>query len=71
MVTYNYDTQGWETGQRAERLRAEQLREELELIEGPRGREYLAFTGSTESPGDVALRIRDEIETIDFLLRHR
>jgi hypothetical protein len=48
---------------------AEQLREELELIEGPRGQEYLTYAGSTESPADVALRIRDEIETVDFLIR--
>jgi len=61
MATYNYDTQGWETGQRAERLRAEQLREELELIEGPRGQEYLTFTGSTETADVVASRIRAEM----------
>ena len=61
MTTYDYNTQEWKTGQRAERLRAEQLREELELIEGPRGQEYLAFTGSTESPGAVASRIRAEM----------
>ena len=48
---------------------AERLREELELIEGPRGWEYLENAGSTECPADVALRIRDEIETVDFLIR--
>lgn len=71
MTTYDYDAQEWNTGQKAERLRADQLREELELIEGARGQEYLTFTGSTETTETVASRIRAEIETIDFLLRHR
>ena len=61
MTAYNYSTQEWATGRAGDRVRLEQLYEELAIIEGPRGREYLTFTGSTETTETVASRIRAEI----------
>ena len=66
MATYNYNTQEWETGQEADRVRLEQLREELAIIEGPKGADYLAFTGSTETTDVVASRIRAEILSFKY-----
>ena len=61
MTAYNYSTQEWATGRAGDRVRLEQLYEELAIIEGPRGREYLTFTGSTETTETVASRIRAEM----------
>ena len=66
MPTYNYNTQEWETGLSGWRVRIEQLREELAIIEGPKSAEYLAFTGSTETPDVVAARIRAEILSFKY-----
>jgi hypothetical protein len=43
MNAYDYDEQRWLQGESARQLRLRQLREELELLSGPRGADYAAF----------------------------
>jgi len=45
-TSYNYSTQCWVTGSEANRTRANQLRTELATLKGPKGTEFLRFTGS-------------------------
>lgn len=44
-VAYDYDAQRWITGESAEKLRQEQLRDELDLLMSMRGEEFARFIG--------------------------
>ncbi len=45
-TAYDYERQCWVTGEAGVRVHREHLRDELALLQGPRGAEYLRFTGS-------------------------
>lgn len=45
MTAFDYNTQKWVTGPEAKTLRAEQLKQEIALLESARGSEYLVFLG--------------------------
>jgi len=43
-TAYNYATQQWTQGAEAETLLIEQLRDTLELLEGPNGPQFFSYT---------------------------
>lgn len=56
-AAYDYAKQRWVTGAEGARLNAEQLRREVEILEGVRGTEFLRMLGMTESlPTAIAAR---------------
>ena len=55
MNAYDYDKQEWVDGDEARRVRAEQIRDELALLKGARGAEYLRF--SSGRTGQVSLPV--------------
>lgn len=55
MTAFDYKTQKWVTGPEAKTLRAEQLKQEIAVLESARGSEYLGFLGMKESlPAAIA-----------------
>jgi hypothetical protein len=49
-VAFDYDRQIWVSGANAVLVRRKQLGDELTLLTGPRGAEYLAFAAKTGEP---------------------
>jgi hypothetical protein len=45
-VAYDYDNQRWIEGDNATALRRTQLLDELDLLNSPRGAEYVTFIGA-------------------------
>ena len=45
MTAYDYQTQEWVKGPRGTKLRLEQLRDELSILRGPNGEEYVKILG--------------------------
>ena len=58
MTAYDYQTQEWVSGARGTKLRLEQLREELSIVRGPKGEEYVKFMGTK---GLLVSYVRDEL----------
>lgn len=56
MNTFDYDTQVWVDGIVGTQVRLAQLREELELLIGPRGEEYLKFCAGKSYQGHSLLQ---------------
>lgn len=57
-AAYGYGAQRWVTGTDGAALRRRQLEDELALVTGPTGADYLRFVGSPDSPATAAARIR-------------
>lgn len=49
MSAYDYDRQEWVEGDEARDVALRQLREDRELVAGPRGPKYLALQGNGKS----------------------
>jgi hypothetical protein len=45
IIAFDYDRQKWVTGKQARTIRIAQLRQSLEVLNGPRGAEFCAFSG--------------------------
>lgn len=58
-TVFDYERQVWVNGPEAKALRIRQLTESLNVIEGPRGPEYLRFTGVRNPQQHTALLRRE------------
>lgn len=63
-LAYCYETQRWIEGDEAKRVAAEQLREELALLSGERGPEFLRFTGSRLSQVQAVSMCRERLAAL-------
>lgn len=65
MPAYDYDNQTWVEGDRAINVRRQQLTEELALLSGPRGADYLRWCGRGERLQDAITACRTALETTE------
>lgn len=61
MTAYDYANQRWVEGEEAKALRIGQLKQDLELLESPKGQDFLNFTGSKTSLAEAIASCRARI----------
>lgn len=64
MLAYDYDSQRWTDGPEGTDLQIRQIADELELIESPRGAEYLRMIGSRHTPAEAAELARVRLHSL-------
>jgi hypothetical protein len=62
---FDYESQTWKQGEEARLLRVQHLKEELSILEGPRGEEFLAYT---RKKGDPVLSLEEAKAKLRALL---
>lgn len=60
-VAFDYDKQVWIEGAQAVQVRADQIKESLEILRGPRAQDYLAFVGIKDTPAQAIAKLEGEL----------
>lgn len=66
LTEFDYEQQVWKTGEEARLLRVQHLKEELQILEGPRGGEFLVFT---RKKGDPVMSLEEAKTKLKTLLQ--